>query len=268
MPVMKSRTSNHKPNENNSRLPRISLGIVLGALALLVFVLTLPYSIHFADATIQVSFHLICGWFFFLKRNLLTFSQDPEVLVSALLGTSLAMILLHSCLRWFFTSLHRPWRASLAITGFVFTLFGASFLIPGVVTMIRTPQEPIIYRNSSSATTRDYLYLQRLQSALIDLHSDDIEAPLPLDPAPILKRAGLNNSRPFADGFASSGYLYPAAGLMYFDEDLIPLIISPERRNRQGKPFRLVLFNTGAIKQINARHLETLLNRVAQAHKK
>jgi hypothetical protein len=119
-----------------SRAGRRGLAIIGG----LAFVGALMLGALF-PALREFVWHLLAGWWYFLRRNLGAMSPDPDILLSGLLAAALSVVCLHVVAGWWFGTRGLAWRwrhSVLAVAGVV-VLFAASFLVPGVILMLRLP---------------------------------------------------------------------------------------------------------------------------------
>ena len=87
----------------------------------------------------EVLYHLLCGFVFFLSRNLTRMNFNADTLVPGLLAFGICVVALHVVMKRVCHNRGRSWsvRASFLVSLLLPVLFATSFLIPGVILQIQ-----------------------------------------------------------------------------------------------------------------------------------
>jgi hypothetical protein len=88
---------------------------------------------------VEALYHLLCGFVFFLGRNLTRMNFNADTLVPGLVTYGICVVILHLLLRRMCRARQRPWSiaASFQVALLLPALFGISFLIPGMILQIQ-----------------------------------------------------------------------------------------------------------------------------------
>ena len=83
----------------------------------------------------DVLYHLLCGFIFFLRRNLVSMSFNADTLVPGLVAYGICVLALHLLMKRVCCRRRQSWSicASFTVSFLLPALFGISFLIPGVI---------------------------------------------------------------------------------------------------------------------------------------
>ncbi|MBB5352195.1 hypothetical protein HNR46_002438 [Haloferula luteola] len=227
------------------------------ALGAFLFVLVLFLTGRGLPATLSFLKHLLWGWMGFLRRNLSSMSIDPEILVAWGVASLATIGILHHLARRAFRLPGWRFRTSLAVVAGTSVLFGASFLIPGILLMVRTPMD-----GSWTQTHRpSHLgHLKMLALVLEDSVGDASRYPESLESIFLSEDMDAFDTRALS-WTRQKGVLYPAAGQPLSQSDTFPLLILPPDEDQRGG----VVFADLHMAPISAEDIEGLLDRVPTA---
>lgn len=239
-------------------------GAVLKLLAIAggLLVLVLLFGGTMGLLRLQAGYHLVAGWFLLLAENLARFDLDPQVLIGGGIALILASVALHLVARRF----RSGWsvRNSLASTGLLLVLFAASFLVPGVILVLRTPMEDGLTQRSDRRA-----HAFRSETHWISMHlleycfSDPPPGHLPDDFPAFLAANEKLDPRPWG----WNAFLFPGAGLSTDADPDTAVIVTPRYRDHKDLVHTVITLG-GEVRIIPATGLPTLLEKAAAEHRR
>ena len=253
----------HASGKESSTHALVMRGVLVALKVFVLFLLFASVLLLTPPAFWLTIYHGIAGWLLFLIRNLKGFSLDAHILLSGLVTFGLAIVIFHTLARWWFKNHEMRWRARNSIIAclFVPVLFGTSFLVPGILMMVRTPMAETFFISSGRGSVRagNMMQLRNFAYLLNAYMVENEQGHYPADIEPVLKILEEEGSTTEYEKFLNNGFLYLAAGKPTEGNEPLLVAASPIYQTAKG-PERAVIHRGWKLETLSLAEFEQHLD--------
>lgn len=257
--------------ESNSivkSLIRVALKTTLAIIILFIVWFILMAMSPFDRSAGVIFEHIFTGWFHFLKRAFSHFTLEPGIITSLVVGFGFSSLLIHWLLGKLRKSGKLHWGIShtAAILFIIPVMFATSFIIPGIILMLRTPFDgPITERRGSRPGLEEIMNTRNLMQAVQSYTLMYNKECYPANFSEIIGPGNFIESDYFGVTPEELGYLYPGANLRSDPKIRTIILVSPKFMY-EGVEKRYALFSDGSGEELTELTLDAYLKESVAIH--